>query len=509
MSLISGIKKKLNAGVAKAKEVTNAVVGKANKVTTAVVNKTKDTFDAGVAKAKEITTAAVNTAKDISLAVGDATRAAGNVVGNMVKATGTAVGNAVKATGEVMANTAKAVGELAVDTAKAVGELAVDTAKAVGGLAVDTAKAVGELAVDTAKAVGTAVGDATKAVGNVVSNAVKTVGNVLDNVADAVGAATKAVGAVVSNVAGAIIDFIKPKKVQHMAVEQWGEKMALVERGLSSSDPKVRAAAEEMKQSMVAQQMTMLSEAVYGDPVEAPPGWKDISNDPEALAAYGLKPSDFNIDGTNFCARMFAPDPAVFGDTMKPTLAFKGTTPSNLGDWKNNAQQGLNAHSDYYERAVDMGLRMERAGAAGSMNITGHSLGGGLASAAASASGADAYTFNASGLHPDTLARYGASDQNPNILAYHVKGEVLTGAQNLTPIPEARGTRSIELPSDIHKTTKAAGLGGLVGTLLGGPLGGLAGSLLAGSGVNHLIPAVKDGMQIHLDQSEARLRELL
>jgi len=139
------------------------------------------------------------------------------------------------------------------------------------------------------------------------------------------------------------------------------------------------------------------------------------------------------------------------------------------------------------------------------MNVTGHSLGGGLASAASSASGSDAYTFNAAGLNAGTLQRYGAADQNPNIAAYHVKGEVLTGAQSTLPLPEARGT-SIELPAYAkpHLST-----GALIGTLLGGPVGGLGVATLSAAVDNHLMPAVNNGVHSVLEQSEANLRKLL
>jgi len=160
----------------------------------------------------------------------------------------------------------------------------------------------------------------------------------------------------------------------------------------------------------------------------APTGWSSISNDPEKLAQYGLKPEDLRIEGSNFGAEIYEPDPAVFGRDMKPTLAFKGT--QSGGDWKNNLAQGLNRESRYYERAVKIGKILGENDA--NVTIAGHSLGGGLASAASRASGLSADTFNAAGLNSATVARYGGSAHAPapeNIRAFRVQGEVLTGAQ--------------------------------------------------------------------------------
>ena len=67
--------------------------------------------------------------------------------------------------------------------------------------------------------------------------------------------------------------------------------------------------------------------------------------------------------------------------------------------------------------------------AAGGPKVTfaGHSLGGGLASAAAAASALPANTFNAAGLNTATVARYGGNEDDPgDIAAYHVPGDPLT-----------------------------------------------------------------------------------
>lgn len=112
------------------------------------------------------------------------------------------------------------------------------------------------------------------------------------------------------------------------------------------------------------------------------------------------------------------------------TIAFRGTQSGN--DWKANFQQGTGQESIHYRNALAIGRQIARSGA--DVEMTGHSLGGGLASAAALASGRHADTFNAAGLHDSTIARAngiaGAAGQGPGAADnYRVPGEILTFVQ--------------------------------------------------------------------------------
>lgn len=220
---------------------------------------------------------------------------------------------------------------------------------------------------------------------------------------------------------------------------------------------KLAAATERFERNNKAVEYARLSDNVY-DPSKGPPlGWGNISDDPEALARYGLNPDQLQQPGSDFRAAVYEPDPAVFGDDMKPTVVFRGTQSGQ--DWRNNFAQGLNQESPYYKSAVDIGLNLRRSGA--NVDITGHSLGGSLASAASRASGLPATTFNAAGLHPETVGRYGGNPQVPareKIQAYRVTGEVLTGIQEQGALGTLAG----------------AGLGALAGGPVGAVLGALA-----------------------------------
>jgi hypothetical protein len=126
-------------------------------------------------------------------------------------------------------------------------------------------------------------------------------------------------------------------------------------------------------------------------------------------------------------------DPAVWGPNPDPAavIAFRGSTPEKE-DWDNNFAQGVDRESSYYESAVQIGNKLAESRA--NIRIVGHSLGGGLASAAQGGSGLNASTYNAAGLHPNTVARYSKDREHTQaeaakIAAFRIEGEILTKTQ--------------------------------------------------------------------------------
>ncbi|MEM7666599.1 MAG: Mbeg1-like protein [Pseudomonadota bacterium] len=216
-----------------------------------------------------------------------------------------------------------------------------------------------------------------------------------------------------------------------------------------------------------------LSEAVYerDDAKRAEmlkgTGFTEVTNE-AALNQMGLTTQDLKPTDSNFRAGVFE---NAQGETV---VAFKGTDFTSLEDWKNNIGQDIQGGSDYYTRAQDIAYSMNQSGAQPS--FTGHSLGGGLASAAARRIGADASTFNAAGLNPDTLV---GRMPGGNIDRVYVKGDIVTGIQ-VGPVSKAASDKdwALDPPSGIGnwlKRNAAGGAGGLLGGLGGGAAGGLAG----------------------------------
>ncbi len=170
-------------------------------------------------------------------------------------------------------------------------------------------------------------------------------------------------------------------------------------------------------------ELAHLAENVY-DPSDVD-GWSPLG--PAEIETLGIDPGSLHR-GDGFDAAVYRNEAGQY------VLAFAGT--SSLTDWGTNLQQGVGALSGQHLRAIAMAQSL--AGAVGSENvvITGHSLGGGLASTASVATDIPAVTFNAAGVHPNTVLAASALGNDHGgyssgqIRNYHVRGELLTTLQN-------------------------------------------------------------------------------
>ncbi|CAH5316789.1 hypothetical protein AI2866V1_2519, partial [Enterobacter cloacae] len=243
-----------------------------------------------------------------------------------------------------------------------------------------------------------------------------------------------------------------------------------------------------------------------------PEGWTDISNDDALLGKFGLNKSMLFDDDTspNFLARVYQPKPEVFGTDMNPTLVFRGSREPgfaslsdnvsslltkgelapvvNGADWSNNFSQGMGMASDYYKKAVSIGKELARSGQ--NIDIAGHSLGGGLASATSMGSGKAGWTFNAAGLNAGTVEKYGGKilGSTDNIQAYRVEGELLTKIQEVNPWEDLK-TMKGHVPSWILKEEISAlspNAAGIPHDLPGG-----TGSALDRHGINQAIDCIE------------------
>jgi RHS repeat-associated protein len=118
-------------------------------------------------------------------------------------------------------------------------------------------------------------------------------------------------------------------------------------------------------------------------------------------------------------------------------FAMRGTEATSWANWWANFKQGFGFESSQYEQAVELAHKAYDM-LKGNVVFVGHSLGGGLASAASYATGGNAITFNAAGLS----GRY-AKGNPGNIRAHYIRGEILSLLQDYTPFlaPSASGTR--------------------------------------------------------------------
>lgn len=206
---------------------------------------------------------------------------------------------------------------------------------------------------------------------------------------------------------------------------------------------RLSAAAERLAQNNKAVEDARLSMDVYKTS-GAPEGWSRV--DPSEMPP-SLRNATFDDPSTGFYSDLYRSEiDGSYRLVMRGT-EFETWKQWNGNDWLwGNFSQGLGFEGQQYTQAVELS-RQVGAVYGGNASITGHSLGGGLASAGSLASGMPANTFNAAGIHSDTYGRYGLdpSRANGQINAYQVDGDILTWAQQQSPIagamPDAIGTK--------------------------------------------------------------------
>lgn len=240
------------------------------------------------------------------------------------------------------------------------------------------------------------------------------------------------------------------------------------------------------------------------------PGHTEVT-DPNELRKLGLNRSMLSPSDSEFRAAVFRKN-----GTEDYVIAFKGTTPTSRSDWWENLKQGSGAQSDYYTRAQRIARRAsDKVGKGVSgVSFTGHSLGGGLASAAARATGRHATTFNAAGLHAKTVT----APMSAPIDAVRVKGEILTAIQSSVPgAPEAAFTGKpylLDPPANVGSARDQSGLSGWdsLAFLFGPKVGGLwtGGKYVKGMAARaielHGMPAVKDSLKARRQQIAPQAR---
>jgi len=172
-------------------------------------------------------------------------------------------------------------------------------------------------------------------------------------------------------------------------------------------------------------ELAELAKGVYGgegtehfEPLEAA-ALEDLGIDPGALVGPGGFQADIYCD-----------------EDGRYVLAFAGTDPKSVSDWGTNLQQGAGGLSSQHLQAIGLAQHLAAAVGSDNMVLTGHSLGGGLASTASVATDVPAVTFNAAGVHPNTvIAAAALGHENPGVAPdqvrnYHVRGEILTTVQH-------------------------------------------------------------------------------
>lgn len=208
----------------------------------------------------------------------------------------------------------------------------------------------------------------------------------------------------------------------------------------ATQGPSFESQVEGQAPKPIDLQLARIADAAYHPERTTVDGWTRL-NDTQLRAA-GIDPASLENSETGLRAGIYADDQGRY------VLAFAGS--NDVNDWINNVRQGLGWDSEQYDQAVQL-ARLAETAFGDDLVITGHSLGGGLATAAALATDTAAVTFNSAGVHDDTLRDLGLDPaaahrdaENGLIRRYNVGGEILTAAQENVPglrdiMPDALG----------------------------------------------------------------------
>lgn len=132
-------------------------------------------------------------------------------------------------------------------------------------------------------------------------------------------------------------------------------------------------------------------------------------------------------DGSDFRARVYKK--TLPSGQTEYIVGYRGTQTG--ADWMQNLRQGSGFESDSYNRAKRLASIVDAKSVqtGNPVSFTGHSLGGGMASAAAAHTGRAASTFNAAGLNANTL---GGAYPNPPapVNAYFTPTDPLSALQD-------------------------------------------------------------------------------
>lgn len=187
-----------------------------------------------------------------------------------------------------------------------------------------------------------------------------------------------------------------------------------------------------------------------------------------AKLSNGIYDTSFTgTDGFSMMPETLVDDPktglrtAVFTNGTNNVMVFAGTSPTSWANWSANLTQAFGFESAQYSQGMQLAKNYYEE-YDGNLSFTGHSLGGGIASASAIVTGGRAVTFNAAGVNDNTLN--GILRSHGTVTSYYSSLDVLHFINFITP-------NSTSVPGQRISVGAAGfhGMGSILNALGGGP----------------------------------------
>ncbi|MBW4733428.1 DUF4280 domain-containing protein [Prevotella melaninogenica] len=259
-------------------------------------------------------------------------------------------------------------------------------------------------------------------------------------------------GAMLNCIQGGLITIIKP---------DFSEAAKMLVLSYFAYNRMTKEKANDYKMDEAMDGLSPEQQAMLKNKDEKLDGYEKL--DEEEMKKLGVKSTELNDTKTGFKADIYKDKN---GDYV---LVYRGTYsdpdhPENdlIHDWSkewtdDNMKQGLGMGSEQYEKSIDIAKRVNRNKPKDKqLTIAGHSLGGGLATAAGAATGSKTYAFCPAGVHPNTYKMYGVKNPDTSkVHTYYSNQDFLNMASNnLSLMPKAAGERIMLNTLDSFDFTK-------------------------------------------------------
>jgi filamentous hemagglutinin len=194
--------------------------------------------------------------------------------------------------------------------------------------------------------------------------------------------------------------------------------------------------------------MVRLADCNYKEGCTGSDGYELVSD--EELLKKDIDPEQMEDKKSGFSAKVYRNK-----ELNEYVIVFTGTDETK--DWSTNFAQAFGLVGSQYKQAGDLNILEKLSNLAdstgGTLAATGHSLGGGLATAVASTGLIDrAVVFNTAGVHEKTIAAIGGRIETAQAVttAYASRADILNNLQDIFRLPSALGTRVVVEAGGLH-----------------------------------------------------------